>query len=174
MIFRRPRETCASGLSHTFDGDPSILGCKPFTCDRFWPISATCTILPVSCRTHKPDELPRAALKNADRFATVTIKHVTDSFATSRRKLESEWNRDDGAWLVGEESRERARTALCTSARRLLLQSVAVNLITRGRAFLGAAEPEAPAAMAVVAKRCGGCSGRLALPGFQFPAGSVG
>jgi len=49
---------------------------------------------------------PRAAVEKADSLVAETIKHLADSFATSRRQLESEWDRQ------GDVSTEGLRLAL--------------------------------------------------------------
>lgn len=49
---------------------------------------------------------PRAAVEKADSLVAETIKRLADSFATSRRQLESEWDRE------GDVSTEGLRVAL--------------------------------------------------------------
>lgn len=49
---------------------------------------------------------PRAAVQKADSLVAETVKRLADSFATSRRELESEWDRE------GDVSTEGLRLAL--------------------------------------------------------------
>jgi len=49
---------------------------------------------------------PRAAVQKADTLVAETVKRLADSFATSRRELESQWDRE------GDVSTETLRVAL--------------------------------------------------------------
>jgi hypothetical protein len=49
---------------------------------------------------------PRAAVQKADTLVVETVKRLADSFATSRRELESQWDRE------GDVSTETLRVAL--------------------------------------------------------------